>query len=604
MTGQKPTGRIAAVLVVLLVAGMMWVTARQAVAADLLLMGKVRQAQANGQPEKAVELLDNAVRDVEPGDAVMREALLYELAKAHVAADHDFDAAYMFAKLAILKIKRLGKAHPDVSGIFEAAGQAYERAGDPVSAVEAYKRALDIDRAHYGLGNASVLSLLKVLARLSGELGKSEDHLTYSRLAEDGKLMGDRPKGVLLAGRGDTAASNYGEADANSFTRVKIFYATDRALTGSARPNDFFGAGRGEMSIGTAEVSVPASHKPGALEVPSMISLELSENPERHVVLQRIVTLDHADAFARMREHLAGNSSDEAFVFIHGYNVSFSWAARRTAQLAYDLNFEGLPILYSWPSSASALDYLADSAVVRLSGRHLSGFLEQVVAQSGAKRIHLIGHSMGNRALTDALELFALKHAGKPANAPFEQVLFTAPDVDAGLFAEMIKTIRPVAKRLTLYASDSDLALIASRRVHGGSPRAGQGGLDVLVSDVIDTVDMTALGGDVLGHNYFSDHASALTDMLSLFWRDAPPTRRCGMIERSRHDRSYWLFNPQGCRGAVALSALGVIKSKGLQATEFAKAMVAKWRQSGNARAVAEWQEIQTVVGAMIADGQ
>ena len=76
MTGQKPTGRIAAVLVVLLVAGMMCVTARQAVAADLLLMGKVRQAQANGQPEKAVELLDNAVRDVEPGDAVMREALL------------------------------------------------------------------------------------------------------------------------------------------------------------------------------------------------------------------------------------------------------------------------------------------------------------------------------------------------------------------------------------------------------------------------------------------------------------------------------------------------------------------------------------------------
>src|SRR5690606_3207909 len=115
-------------------------------------------------------------------------------------------------------------------------------------------------------------------------------------------------------------------------------------------------------------------------------------------------------------------------------------AAKRTAQMAYDMNFDGLPILYSWPSRASLLSYISDTAVVNLSGRRLTLFLEDLVQKSGAKRIHLIAHSMGNRALTDALELYALRHEGEPP--AFEQVLFTAPDLDAGLFAAMARTMR------------------------------------------------------------------------------------------------------------------------------------------------------------------
>ena len=76
--------------------------------------------------------------------------------------------------------------------------------------------------------------------------------------------------------------SDYAEADEDAFTRVKIYFATDRARTGSSRPNDFFGGDRGTLSYGSAEVSVPRSHKPGAVEVPTLISFEVTENPERH----------------------------------------------------------------------------------------------------------------------------------------------------------------------------------------------------------------------------------------------------------------------------------------------------------------------------------
>jgi esterase/lipase superfamily enzyme len=36
--------------------------------------------------------------------------------------------------------------------------------------------------------------------------------------------------------------------------------------------------------------------------------------------------------------------------YMNGYNVTFADAARRTAQIAYDLRFEGDPAFFSWPS--------------------------------------------------------------------------------------------------------------------------------------------------------------------------------------------------------------------------------------------------------------
>ena len=579
----------------------LFATGGPASAADAFLMGKVRAAQATGAHDDAVALLEHAFDALEPDDHAPREAVLYELGKALDLAGRDLDSAYVFAKLALLKKKRLGTLHPEVAGMFETAGRAFERAGEKALAVSAFERAYAIDRLHYGSDSETVGRLLAQIAALHEALGNKEEHERYARLATDGETTEETE---VPAGRGITATGEYGEVDESTFARVKIFYATDRARTGSLRPNDFFGGERGELSFGAAEVSIPYSHKPGAIETPSLISFEISESPQKHIVLQSITTLEGDEALAAMREHVAKSGSDEAFVFVHGYNMPFSWAARRTAQLAYDLNFEGLPILYSWPSRGSPLDYMADTATVRLSGRRLSKFLDRIVASSGARRIHLIAHSMGNRALTDALELFALRRASTADAAVFEQVLFTAPDMDAGLFNEMLETIRPVAKRMTLYASQKDLALITSRSLHGGAPRAGQGGADILVSDGLDSVDMTALGEDMLGHDYFADHASALTDMLSLFWRDAPPTSRCGMVKRSKQDRSYWLFDPQACRGAVTLSALTLLKRRGREALDFAKSMANKWRLDGNQKAAAEWNEIGTVVGSLLPAGK
>jgi esterase/lipase superfamily enzyme len=436
------------------------------------------------------------------------------------------------------------------------------------------------------------------IAELLDKMGETARAAEQRRLGLDTDA---RCSQAAPSSRGIVVTNEFATATPDSFARVKVFYATDRLPTGGERPNDFYGGGRGELGYGEVEVTVPRVHKPGEVESPSITKLEWSENPERHFVVSKITTMEGPEMFASMRATLEERKADEAFVFVHGYNVSFADAAKRTAQIAYDLNFQGAPILYSWPSAASMLSYARDEAVVRLSGRHLLTFLEQVVAQSGAKHINLIAHSMGNRAMADALELLATRRAGAGESEPlFDQAIFAAPDEDAQLFAEMLTTVRPIVRRMTLYGSDNDSALRASQRLHGEERRAGQGGESILIAQPVDSIDMTVLGEDMLGHGYFASSTSALTDILWLFWRDSPPEKRCGMDTREEPRGRFWIFDPLRCDGPVMLSALTLIRAEGEAALTKVEEMLSA--VAGDPMAADEWKAIQTAMLAMNPD--
>src|SRR5262249_32675638 len=79
--------------------------------------------------------------------------------------------------------------------------------------------------------------------------------------------------------------------------------------------------------------------------------------------------IEHAASFRR-----------QAFVFVHGYNVSFDNALRRTAQLAHDLRFDGAAFLYSWPSHGEFGAYEEDQKNSLGSVHDLRQFLEFIVA--------------------------------------------------------------------------------------------------------------------------------------------------------------------------------------------------------------------------------
>jgi esterase/lipase superfamily enzyme len=574
--------------------GMAIVVCLVAVAAqadDLLIMERVQQELVKGATSAAFAILEDAIKS--PGTSPQAQVdLLAELARLRIEHGDFADAGEALALEVQLRGRLDGVLAPELADLYAAAADAYAKAGESRKAVELAEGALRIDNAYFDCGSEVIARDHARIADLFAALGETARATAERALANDSVARCSRGG---PSSRGIVVTNEFAATTPDSFARVKVFYATDRAPTGSARPNEYYGSDRGELEYGTVEVTVPRIHKPGEVESPSLIKLEWSENPERHFVISKIATMAGPEMFADMRATLAERKSDEVFVFVHGYNVSFAGAAKHTAQIAYDLNFQGAPILYSWPSAASSLAYIRDEAVVRLSGRHLLRFLNEVVAQSGAKHINLIAHSMGNRALADALELLGTRRSGAGLTGPiFDQAIFAAPDEDAQLFAEMLKTIRPLAKRLTLYGSDNDLALQASKALHGDLRRAGQGGDGILVADPVDSIDMSGIGADMFGHGYFAASTSALTDMSWLFWRNNPPEQRCGMDTKDQPGRRFWLFDPMRCDGPVMLSALTLLKTEGVAALAKLEKILAK--VGGDKTAAEEWKAIRNAV--------
>ncbi len=543
---------------------------------------------ASGQPSARAQGLPDAV------------ALGAELA---AAADPGERLAAIEAALEAA----LAEQDPDVRlvfGLLQEQADIVRRMDDPVALADTlawlaelagrHRDVLAVDPAPY---HAEARDLYAAGGRLADALREAGNALAADRAANRGADQIATTMARLadineMAGRADVAAelraqiagleeTLRGDGTGNpedGFSRVDVYYATDRARTGQTHPARFYGHGRGDLEHGVAEVTIPNIRRPGTIDTPSIWRLEFSANPARHVILQSVEPLPADGFYERIRDDLDGRDSDEAFVLVHGFNVSFEAATMRAAQMAHDMQFTGVPVVYSWPSRGATTGYIADTAVVRHSGRRLSQFLEAFVAQSGATRIHLVAHSMGNRALTDALELMALRIDAQDRPEPvFDQIVFAAPDVDAGLFASMIRTIRPLARRLTLYASDNDWALVVSRRLHGNAPRAGEGGELIIADPLIDSVDMSELGQDMLAHLYFADESSALVDLVTLFWQNLDPARRCGLEEMERTATvALWRYRAGACKDTTLLGVLAHLRAGIAISPDTARATIAE----------------------------
>jgi esterase/lipase superfamily enzyme len=321
---------------------------------------------------------------------------------------------------------------------------------------------------------------------------------------------------------------------------VRIFYATDREQNLDDEQRVSYRTNRdvrGTLHFGTCDVSIPGSHKIGKLESPHWWKLEFGQNPLKHVVLLQVTAQSAEDFFWDVKERTAESEKQDILVFVHGFDVLFEEAARRTAQLAFDLRFQGAAILYSWPSEGSVHRYSADEETVNWTAPHLKSFLEEVALKSGAQTIHLVAHSMGNRALVRAITEMSIEDCV----AQFQQVILTAPDIDSGEFLQLANAIQSKASRVTLYASSRDKAILASKLIHK-YPRAGEAGEDLIVVPGIDTVDATNVDTGLLCHSYYGSERTVISDMFYLIGEGKPPHQRHGLTERSCPRGSYWAF--------------------------------------------------------------
>lgn len=323
------------------------------------------------------------------------------------------------------------------------------------------------------------------------------------------------------------------------YTVVRLFYATDRQQAGDNRSVEYIGirSEKNSLSYGSCDVSIPASHTLAALERPSIWKFEFHADPEKHMVLQKVTPESKDVFFSQVSAAVSSSPDKDAFVFIHGYNTSFENAAIRTAQLAYDFGFKGAPILYSWPSKGSLLGYLADEVAIDETTANFKSFLQDVANNTGASVVHVIAHSMGNRAALAALSQLA-GDTHFPGYAKFSTIVFAAPDVDADVFISSVAEIRKPRTKITLYVSDRDQALAASHLLFHKNVRAGEGGSHSIVLRGMDTVDVSRLSADALGHGYYADNSDVVRDVLEFFKGQIAP--RPGLSRVPVGGLAYW----------------------------------------------------------------
>lgn len=349
--------------------------------------------------------------------------------------------------------------------------------------------------------------------------------------------------GVVSGGKADGAVAAVSAPPRSSaaYTLVKVFFGTDRKVLGGAAPIATFGNERSSLvSYGEVDVSIPRDHKLGALESPSLWRLRIHEDPNKDVMVLRASIMTTESFVASLRNEVNASSKKSLLVFVHGYNVGFADAARRTAQMAYDLAFPGTAVFFSWPSQDQTVAYTVDEQNIEWAQPHLEQFLRNLLSQSNAESIYLVAHSMGNRALTKALVSLA---ASEPRSvARIKEVILAAPDIDADVFVEQIAPgLAKLGAPITLYASSNDRALMASKEVHGAT-RAGESGEHIVVFRGIETVDASNTDTGLVGHSYYGDRRSVLSDIFYVVRDDKRAAQRFGLRAVTLKDQTYWLI--------------------------------------------------------------
>lgn len=266
----------------------------------------------------------------------------------------------------------------------------------------------------------------------------------------------------------------------------------------------------------------------------------------------------------QLRQSLNAVPTKNVLVFVHGFNVSLEAAVARAAQVAEDMPFDGLVLAFSWQSRAQTQGYLADEQSAERHFWALAELLAGMHRELGTDcRLHLLAHSMGNRVTLRALNALAgtlapngaevdpfLRHRmSRPSTAfrgvldassqipqrfpdwgswqpadvsqspPLASLILAAPDVETSQFVGFVNNVRHLSRSVVVYASDSDLALEASRKLHGGY-RAG----DSRARLNIQGVRVVRVSGvsikDPLGHSYYGSNPLVLDQ---LHWLTRPP---------------------------------------------------------------------------------
>lgn len=329
--------------------------------------------------------------------------------------------------------------------------------------------------------------------------------------------------------------------------KVELLFASNREPVQGPDGPDMNGERAKKLTFGAARVNIPddAHHKVGQIELPlkaNWIKLRFADetpDPKKHFIVEHIGFFEK-DKFVETARAFPAKT---AIVFVHGFNTTFREGVLRFSQIVWDLQYGGLPVLFSWPSMSGIDNYAYDLNSARGAVDHFKALLGILRDEAGITGLHVIAHSMGNVVVLQSLKELALVQ--KPSVV---ELVMAAPDVDMDEFDGLMEKAALVTRGMTLYASSTDWAMVASRKVN----KKGRAG-DIfpagpLVAPKLDSIDVSAIGDEMFGlnHSTFASDRSLVEDINRLIRKsERPPHQRSATIRgipEGQTPPTYWRY--------------------------------------------------------------
>lgn len=364
-----------------------------------------------------------------------------------------------------------------------------------------------------------------------------------------------------------TGESGYPEdqvPEALKSNRVDLLYVTDRSPVADENGDLVYGSERSDsMAFGSAMVEIgdhiswrklvrasQSRDRSETLEVTVRSRTELGRFPatphpfsvQDGVLIEDQKVVDEhnrVEAIFRieLNRRLAITNHKEVFIYVHGFDNSFDFAASAHAETWHFLGRRGVPILYSWPAAHGGLfGYFVDRESGEFTIYHLKQLLRMLISFPEIERINIIAHSRGTDVTTTTLRELVIEaraaHGSAREHLRISNLILAAPDLDFGIVRQRLiaEKFGPAFGQITIYTTQADEALSLSESLMTGK-RFGRlkssdlGATEQAIFSQVTNVNIIDVKGvqSFLGHSYFRSSPAASSDLiLVLIDRERP----------------------------------------------------------------------------------
>jgi esterase/lipase superfamily enzyme len=351
------------------------------------------------------------------------------------------------------------------------------------------------------------------------------------------------PEGFLL----ENVEAFKGTPEAQRNLIVPVLYATNRVPGKKSKDGSPYGNNYDDtLRMGLAKMRIGDDP---SLQWEDLKRLSVQEQREQDLPLRLIdvnetMSLGHGQdleappedirmAMDQLNQVLANSRDPDLLIFVHGARNTFYRAVGQASQYRHFTGRNTVVLAFAWPSTGSLLYYGTDVRRARKSARQLADLVELLARHSTARKINILGYSLGGVVVSNALALLREDHADETSAALAKglrigEVYYAAADIDTSEFTQQLKAYHEMVDRVTMTVNLNDSVLKMSQ-FRNRSSRIGRPDADELDSeetkflieasatdnfDVIDAVSAVSLFDALEAHDYWYNNPRVSTDVL------------------------------------------------------------------------------------------